>query len=90
MMSLFTIALIILSPGLLIGAFCFLLTGADHREMRRLKSRVESLEAALQDIHTTAHCIALAGPSTTPELKDAWPKFMEISAKATNALSTRK
>ena len=44
------------------------------------------LRAALEDIHLTAHCIAKAGPLNTPTLDIAWGKFMEIGAKATNAL----
>ena len=48
--------------------------------------KVEILRAALDDIHTSAHCIAKSGPVTTPDLSTAWGKFMEIGAKAGHAL----
>lgn len=35
----------------------------------------------LDDIRTTAHCIAKAGPFSTPTLDDAWPKFMSLDAR---------
>ncbi len=52
----------------------------DNSEMKR----------ALEDIHTTAHCLAKAGPLHTPDLATAWVRFMEISVKATAALSAAK
>lgn len=48
------------------------------------------LRAALEEIATTAHCIALSGPATTPTLQDAWGKFMKIDGMATAALAKRE
>jgi hypothetical protein len=45
------------------------------------------LRAALQDIATKAHCIALSGPATTKTLEDAWGKFIEINCMAAQALA---
>ena len=49
-----------------------------------------ALKEALRDIATTAHCIAKAGPLTTPTLQDAWGKFMKIDSMASNALAKNK
>jgi len=53
--------------------------------LREDREKLVLARAALSDIHLTAHCIAKAGPLHTPTLQDAWGRFMEISAKATNA-----
>jgi hypothetical protein len=50
----------------------------------------ERLRTALEEIATTAHCIALAGPLNTPTLQDAWGKFMKIDSMASNALAQQK
>lgn len=49
--------------------------------------QISSLREALREIGTLAHCIAKAGPSTTPDLATAWAKFMRISAMADAALA---
>jgi len=46
----------------------------------------ERLRAALEQISTMAHCIALSGPATTPTLQDAWGKFIKIDVMARAAL----
>lgn len=57
-----------------------------RRIIALISPKVDRLEAGLRDIHTFAHCIAKAGPANVPTLEEAWPKFMEIGVKATNAL----
>jgi len=47
---------------------------------------IADLLDSLRDIGTYAHCVAIAGPSNTPTLEDAWVKFSNISVKATNAI----
>ena len=51
-----------------------------------LQARITELRRALEDIGTSAHCIAKSGLATTPTLADAWNRFMEIEAKASNAI----
>lgn len=53
-----------------------------HKEANE---RIEALTKGLNDIHILAHCLAKAGPLNTPDLATAWVRFMEISAKASNA-----
>jgi hypothetical protein len=66
------------------------LTGLS-RESNEYRHKIETenaaLRKALEDIATTAHCIAKAGPLTTPTLQDAWGKFMKIDSMASNALA---
>ncbi len=57
--------------------------------VRFLAEKITRLRAALEDIRTTAHCIAKAGPLHTPTLQDAWAKFNQISVAATVALSRK-
>lgn len=56
------------------------------RSLGAAEAQINQLRAALSDIGTTAHCLAKAGPLTTPTLDAAWSHFMAISAKATGAL----
>ena len=69
------------------------LTGLS-RESNEYRHKIETenaaLRKALEDIATTAHCIAKAGPLTTPTLQDAWGKFMKIDSMASNALSKNR
>lgn len=60
------------------------------QEIEALEKENAELKEALRDIATTAHCIAKAGPLTTPTLQDAWSKFMKIDSMASNALSKNK
>ncbi len=63
-------------------------TFATLREyIEKLERENAKLREALEEIATTAHCIAKAGPLTTPTLQDAWGKFMRIDTMATKALS---
>lgn len=50
----------------------------------------DALRDVLRDISTTAHCLAMSGPASTPILADAWSAFMRIDAMATNGLSLAK
>lgn len=50
-------------------------------------AKIARLKTTLEDISTTAHCIALAGPRHTPTLEDAWAKFLLIDVKASRALA---
>lgn len=52
----------------------------------KLDAALDITLAALDDIHISAHCIAKAGPFGTPTLDKAWPQFMELAVKATNAI----
>lgn len=54
-----------------------------------LQSENARLRGALQYIGTTAHCISLSGPATTPTLQDAWSKFDRISVMCTSALQPK-
>jgi len=69
------------------------LTGLS-RESNEYRHKIETenaaLRKALEDIATTAHCIAKAGPLTTPTLQDAWGKFIKIDSMASNALSKNR
>jgi hypothetical protein len=56
----------------------------------KIETENAALRKALEDIATTAHCIAKAGPLTTPTLQDAWGKFMKIDSMASNALSKNR
>ncbi len=47
---------------------------------------IDLLRAALDDIRTTAHCLAKAGPLNTPTLQDAWSQFMRLEVIAAQAL----
>lgn len=60
----------------------------EDREL--LEGEIARLKQTLSDIHTFAHCTAKAGPLNTPDLQDAWSKFMQISAMATNGLAGTK
>ncbi len=51
-----------------------------------LHDKIEALRASLENIATTAHCVALSGPATTPTLQDAWGKFMKIESMAVEGL----
>ncbi len=51
---------------------------------------IDRLRAALEDISTTAHCLAKAGPLNTPTLDAAWGHFLDIDRKATNALAAAR
>ncbi len=51
-------------------------------------NQLRQARKALDNIHTTAHCISKAGPLNTPTLQDAWRKFDLIAVMATNALTT--
>lgn len=62
----------------------------DAEEVIKLLRGIAIYRNALEDIHTTAHCIAKAGPLTTPTLDKAWVEFMRIGAMASNALWTTK
>lgn len=52
-----------------------------------LEQEIVRLRAALEDIGTTAHCLAKAGPLHTPTLAEAWPQFMRLDRMATAALN---
>jgi hypothetical protein len=56
-------------------------------KLERLERENDKLRCALEEIATTSHCIALAGPLNTPTLQDAWVKFMKIDSMASEALS---
>ncbi len=56
---------------------------SDWNELERQNA---VLRAALEDIRTTAHCLAKAGPLSTPTLDKAWGHFLSIDAKASAAL----
>lgn len=55
----------------------------DYDDLRRQHT---ALRIAVEDVMTTAHCIAKAGPLNTPDLTEAWNKFMGISAACAKAL----
>jgi hypothetical protein len=58
-------------------------------KIERLERENDKLRYALEEIATTSHCIALAGPLNTPTLQDAWAKFMKIDSMASKALSKK-
>lgn len=64
--------------------------GALARENETLRAQVREMTAALDDIHTTAHCISKAGPLSTPDLASAWNKFDQIAVKAARALAAAR
>ena len=71
-----------------------MLDGAEHWAINDVIDKVIELEIknaklreTLEEISTTAHCIAKAGPLHTPTLQDAWGKFMQIDTMAKKALS---
>jgi hypothetical protein len=59
----------------------------DAEFSRELECENAAMRAALHDIHIKAHCLAKAGPLSTPTLADAWPQFMRIAAMATQGLA---
>ncbi len=61
----------------------------DLKVAQQLETELAAARAALSDIHTTAHCLAKAGPLHTPDLKTAWSHFLHLSAKATLALAAQ-
>jgi len=62
---------------------------AYHQHIIQTRNENAALRNVLQEIATTAHCIALAGPLNTPTLQDAWGKFMKIDSMASNALAKK-
>lgn len=66
------------------------LTGLSRESIEyrhKIETENAALREALEEISTTSHCIALAGPLNTPTLQDAWSKFMKIDSMASEALS---
>ena len=55
-------------------------------EVTRLEAENATMRAGLEEIRTSAHCLAKAGPLTTPTLDDAWGHFMHLSATAGQVL----
>ncbi len=57
---------------------------------QRLTEELKDMAQEVSDIGTTAHCISLSGPATTPTLQDAWSKFDGISVRCSKVtLSAR-
>lgn len=61
----------------------------EYVAIEKLEQENAALRKALEEIATTAHCIALAGPLNTPTLQDAWGKFMKIDSMASAALAKK-
>lgn len=61
--------------------------GTDDEEgVCQAYAKIHILLTELEDIRTSAHCIAKSGPATTTTLDDVWNKFNSISAVAANAI----
>ena len=57
-----------------------------QNEINALTASNRRLYATLEDIWTTAHCIAKAGPLHTKTLDEAWQKFTQLSVMAARGL----
>lgn len=55
-------------------------------DIRARFAAADELVRAVEGLRTSAHCIAKAGPASTPTLAVAWGKFMGLSAQAAGAL----
>ncbi len=56
----------------------------------KLAERHDQALIILEDLRTSAHCLAKAGPLSTPTLQDAWGRFMELEIQAVRAINTLK
>lgn len=62
----------------------------DLEVVQQLERELAAARAALEDIRTSAHCLAKAGPLLTPTHDDAWGQFMKLEVKAVAGLAASR
>lgn len=61
--------------------------GEEMRKQNELyREELRDMAQEVADIGTTAHCISLSGPATTPTLQDAWSKFDQIDVRCSKVV----
>jgi predicted GNAT family acetyltransferase len=74
--------------GIESGDECVVLKKADYDKLKKQKNQIKSALKILEDLRTTAHYIAKAGPLNTKTLDEAWSKFMALEFSASFAMET--